>query len=77
MKALLINPENKTVTLINLDKGLEAIYKAMECECLVIGTNHSNGESANCKSTPESFSKDIIWLSKNEPALVQYVAQFN
>ena len=44
MKALLINPENKTVTTVDLGKGLDAIYKAMDCDLFDV-VNLPNGDA--------------------------------
>jgi len=97
MKVLLIDPETQTIKEIEIEKGIKAIYEAMDCEmfecpiyfdngdvlycdeegklnreklvggftypkqwgdvimnkALVIGTDHSTGDSVSCKSTPE------------------------
>lgn len=48
LKAILINPENKTVTVIELERGLDAIYKAMDCDIFACPITYPNEDSLYC-----------------------------
>lgn len=45
MRAILINPENKTVTEIDIGKGeLEDLYRAIDCTCICMPLRFDNGD---------------------------------
>jgi hypothetical protein len=48
MKAILINPENQTITKMEIDKGLEAIYKVMGCSIFACPVSYPNGDTLYC-----------------------------
>jgi len=45
MKVILIDPENQTVTVINIEKGNEAIYKAMDCTTFCCPIEYDNNDT--------------------------------
>lgn len=46
--ALLIDPATQTITVIELEKGLQAIYKAMNCEMIEAPVEFPNGDTLYC-----------------------------
>lgn len=45
MKAILINPELKQITEVEIEKGIDAIYKTMNCEMVGAFPINNNGDS--------------------------------
>ena len=45
MKAILINPETRKITEIELEEGLQAIYEAMKCERFECPIELENGDT--------------------------------
>jgi hypothetical protein len=45
MKAILINPKQKTITEIQIDGSLEGYYRALECEVFTVPTYLKNGDA--------------------------------
>jgi len=48
MKAILINPENKTVIQIELEKGIDAIYKQLDCDVFTAPVVFENDDTLYC-----------------------------
>lgn len=48
MKALLINPADKSVTEITVNEGIKDIYKAIECDCFSCPVTFENGDTMYC-----------------------------
>jgi len=48
MKALLIDPATRTVTEIKIEKGINAIYKAMDCDMFECPVELPNGDVLYC-----------------------------
>lgn len=48
MKALLIDPTTQTITTIDIAKGIDAIYKAMDCEMFECPVEFANGDTLYC-----------------------------
>lgn len=48
MKAILINPETQTISEIQIDGGLESMYKAMDCEMIEAPVNFDNDDTLYC-----------------------------
>lgn len=48
MKAILINPENQTIVEINLEKGIDAMYKELECDTFAAPICYDNGDTMYC-----------------------------
>jgi len=48
MKAILINPENQTVERIEIGKGVEEIYKAIDCRMISAPVTYPNGDTMYC-----------------------------
>lgn len=48
MKALLIDPATQTVTQIEINNNIDAIYKAMDCEMFECPVEFPNGDVLYC-----------------------------
>ena len=48
MKAILINPENQTITEIDIKKGINPIYKALDCDTFAAPVTYDNGDTMYC-----------------------------
>lgn len=48
MKAILINPEDKTVKVIDIEQNNDAIYKAIDCETFACPITYDNGDTMYC-----------------------------
>jgi len=48
MKAILIDPQNKSVTEVTVGKGLAAIYKMLDCSMIEAPVNYPNGDVMYC-----------------------------
>lgn len=48
MKAILINPENQTIKEIELEEGIEAMYKEMDCSVFSAPITYDNGDTMYC-----------------------------
>ena len=48
MKAILINPEDRSVTYVELDKGLDPIYKILDCDCFACPIVYGNNDAMYC-----------------------------
>jgi len=60
MKALLIDPSNQTITEIEFDGGLEAIYKIMECNMVEAPIEFENGDILWCDEEGKLKYEDEI-----------------
>lgn len=48
MRAILINPEDRTVTEIQIEGGLDSMYKAMDCEMVEAPISFDNADTLYC-----------------------------
>ena len=48
ISVLLIDPSTQTITPIEIEKGIEAIYKAMDCEIFECPIEYANGDVLYC-----------------------------
>jgi hypothetical protein len=48
IKVLLIDPATRTVTEIEIEKGIDAIYKAMNCDSFECPLEFPNGDALYC-----------------------------
>ena len=48
MKAILINPEDQTIKEIDIKKGINAMYKALDCDCFAAPVTYDNGDTMYC-----------------------------
>ena len=59
MKAILINPETRTITEIEIKKGVDAIYKAIDCDSFEAPFAFENGDTMYCDEEG-LFKEEII-----------------
>lgn len=60
IKVLLIDPATRTVTPIEINKGIEAIYKAMDCEMFECPVDFPNGDVLYCDEEGKLNRKKLI-----------------
>lgn len=48
MKAFLIDPVKQTIEQIEIEKGIQAMYKAMECDLFSAPITYENGDTLYC-----------------------------
>ena len=48
MKVLLIDPANQTITEIEIEKGIKAVYAAMDCKIFEVPIEFDNGDALYC-----------------------------
>ena len=48
MKAILINPEDQTIKEIDIKKGINAMYKAIDCDGFAAPVTYDNGDTMYC-----------------------------
>jgi hypothetical protein len=60
MKALLIDPATRTITTIDIAKGIDAIYKAMDCEMFECPVEFPNGDTLYCDEEGKLNRKKLI-----------------
>ena len=59
MKAILIDPETKTVKEIEIEKGIDAIYKAIDCNIFTCPITYENNDCLYCDDEG-LYKEDII-----------------
>lgn len=58
MRAILINPEDRSITEINIDKGIHAIYNTIDCDTFSAPVTYENGDTIYCDD--EGLFKPMI-----------------
>lgn len=60
MKAILIDPATQTITEIELEKGIDAIYKAMNCQMFECPVEFKNGDVLYCDEEGKLNAERLI-----------------
>ena len=78
MKAILIDSINKEVKEVEIGKGIDEMYKFLQCECFTIATYlpkedaifvDDEGESVDCKISFAEVKEKVKFYSRYELAL--------